>query len=86
MKYFKILNLKSHDYHVLMQNLLLIVLWHVLDKLVQKLICNLCMFYRDLCTKMVDFEKLVKLEEDVKEILYLLEKYFSLHFLISWCT
>ena len=76
MKDLKIHSMKSHDFHVLMQQILLVALCHVLPKLVQNTICRLCFIYRQICVKMMDPTNLDNLKDDVGENLCLIEKYF----------
>jgi len=75
MKDLKLHSMKSHDCHVLMQQILPIALRHVLPKAVRNTICRLCFIYRRICEKMVDPIDLDNLQVDVVENLCLLEKY-----------
>ncbi|KAI5350405.1 hypothetical protein L3X38_003296 [Prunus dulcis] len=72
----RLLGLKSHDCHTLMQQLLPVAIRFVLEKLARYAITRLCFFFNAICTKTVDVSKLDKLEEDVVVTLCLLEKYF----------
>ncbi|CAL9005165.1 unnamed protein product, partial [Prunus brigantina] len=72
----RLLGLKSHDCHTLMQQLLLVAIRSVLEKPVRYAIIRLCFFFNAICAKTVDVSKLDKLEEDVVVTLCLLEKYF----------
>jgi len=74
MEELKFHSMKSHDCHVLTQQILSIALHHVLPKPVQNTICRLCFNYRKICTKMVDPSDLDNLEDYVVETLCLLEK------------
>ena len=76
----KLYGLKSHDYHALMQLLLLVPLRSVLPKQVRHAICRLSFFFNALCSKVVDVAALNKLQNDVVVTLCLLEKYFPLSF------
>ena len=67
--------LKSHDYHALMQQLLLVAIRSVLPKHVRYAITRLC-FFNALCAKVVDVSKFNDLQEDIVVTLCLLEKYF----------
>lgn len=53
--------LKTHDYHVLMQELIPIAIRRVLPKNVRMAVIHLCNFYRDICAKRI-------LKKDVKEM------------------
>ena len=68
--------LKSHDYHALMQQLLLVAIRSVLPKHVRYAIKRLCFFFNALCAKVVDVSKLNDLQQDIVVTLCLLEKYF----------
>ncbi|BBN68904.1 transposable element gene, partial [Prunus dulcis] len=72
----RLLGLKSHDCHTLMQQLLLVAIRSVLEKPARYAITRLCFFFNAICAKTVDVSKLDKLEEDVVVTLCLLEKYF----------
>ncbi|VVA41576.1 PREDICTED: transposon, partial [Prunus dulcis] len=72
----RLLCLKSHDCHTLMQQLLPVAIRSVLEKLARYAITRLCFFFNAICAKTVDVSKLDKLEEDVVVTLCLLEKYF----------
>ncbi|CAL9018480.1 unnamed protein product, partial [Prunus brigantina] len=72
----KLLGLKSHDSHTLMQQLLPVAIRSVLEKPARYAITRLCFFFNAICAKTVDVSNLDKLEEDVVVTLCLLEKYF----------
>ncbi|KAL6276900.1 hypothetical protein ACE6H2_020501 [Prunus campanulata] len=72
----RLLGLKSHDCHTLMQQLLPVAIRSVLEKPARYAITRLCFFFNATCAKTVDVSKLDKLEEDVVVTLCLLEKYF----------
>ncbi|VVA40859.1 PREDICTED: transposon, partial [Prunus dulcis] len=72
----RLLGLKSHDCHTLMQQLLPVAIRSVLEKLARYAITRLCFFFNAICAKTVDVSKLDKLEEDVVVTMCLLEKYF----------
>ncbi|VVA32897.1 PREDICTED: transposon, partial [Prunus dulcis] len=74
--YSRLLGLKSHDCHTLMQQLLPVAIRSVLEKPARYAITRLCFFFNAICAKTVDVSKLDKLEEDVVVTLCLLEKYF----------
>ncbi|CAL9018710.1 unnamed protein product [Prunus brigantina] len=73
----RLLGLKSHDCHTLMQQLLPVAIRSVLEKPARYAITRLCFFFNAICAKTVDVSNLDKLEEDVVVTLCLLEKYFS---------
>ncbi|CAL2247759.1 unnamed protein product [Prunus armeniaca] len=71
----RLLGLKSHDCHTLMQQLLLMAIHSVLEKHARYAITRLLFFFNAICAKTVDVSKLDKWE-DVVVTLCLLEKYF----------
>ncbi|VVA13172.1 Hypothetical predicted protein, partial [Prunus dulcis] len=72
----RLLGLKSHDCHTLMQQLLPVAIRSILEKPARYAITRLCFFFKAICAKTVDVFKLDKLEEDVVVTSCLLEKYF----------
>ncbi|XP_021819878.1 uncharacterized protein LOC110761654 [Prunus avium] len=73
----KIFGLKSHDYHMLMQQLLSVALRGLLPKGPRTAIFRLCAFFNELCQRVVDRNKLEKLEEDIVQTLCMLERYMK---------
>ncbi|XP_073131634.1 uncharacterized protein [Henckelia pumila] len=76
MKDLKLVGLKSHDYHTLMQQLLPVAIRGVLPKHVRYTITRLCGFFNVLCNKVIDVSKLNDLQREIVTLLCLLEKYF----------
>ncbi|XP_071714685.1 uncharacterized protein [Rutidosis leptorrhynchoides] len=72
----KITGLKSHDNHILMQQLLLVAIRNVLPKHMHSVIMNLCQYYRQLCSKFLKPTDLFKMENDIGKILCDLERIF----------
>lgn len=72
----KLSTLKSHDCHVLMQQLLPVALRGVLDEDVRYCITRLCFFFHSICRKSIDRVELDVLENEAAEVLSLLEAYF----------
>ncbi|KAL6276821.1 hypothetical protein ACE6H2_020422 [Prunus campanulata] len=72
----KIFGLKSHDYHMLMQQLLSVALRGLLPKGPKTAIFRLCAFFNELCQRVLDRNKLEKLDEDIVQILCMLERFF----------
>ncbi|XP_017239302.2 uncharacterized protein LOC108212082 [Daucus carota subsp. sativus] len=72
----KMYGLKSHDCHILLQQLLPVAIRSVLPKHVRISIIRLCFFFNSLCNKVVDVSKLDKLQSDVIVTLCELEKIF----------
>ncbi|KAL4038500.1 hypothetical protein IC575_002121 [Cucumis melo] len=72
----KLYGLKSHDHHVLMQQLLFVAIRGILPKHVRLAIIRLCFFFNAICKKTIDTSELKGMQEDVVVTLCLLEKYF----------
>ena len=70
----KIYGLKSHDSHILMQQLLPLSIRGVLHKNVCEV--ELCNFFKKLCSKVLTTYQLERLENDVVVILSKLERIF----------
>ena len=76
----KLIGLKSHNFHVLMQNLLLVAFRGILPKNVRQVITRLCIFFNLICRKLIDPNNLDALENEAIIILCQLEMYFPLSF------
>ncbi|XP_073120763.1 uncharacterized protein [Henckelia pumila] len=76
MKDLKLVGLKSHDYHTLMQQLFPIAIRDVLPKHVRDTIIRLCGFFNVLCNKVIDVSNLDGLQREIVTLLCMLEKYF----------
>ena len=72
----KLVGLKSHDCHVLMQQLLVMAIRDILPNKVRHAITRLCFFFNAICSKVIDPIKLDDLENEVAIILCQLEMYF----------
>jgi len=72
----KIRGLKSHDYHVLMQQLLPVSLRGLGDAGVTSTVIRLCRLYRKLCAKVVDPANKEEMMCDAAEVLSCMEKDF----------
>ena len=72
----KLVGLKSHDCHVLMQQLLPVAIRGILPKNVRNTITRLCTFFNSICSKVIDPQKLDELEEEIVVIVCQLEMYF----------
>ena len=72
----KIYDLKSHDCHVLLQQLLLLAIRGVLHKNVLGAIIELCNFFKQLCSKVLSTIQLQRLENDIIVTLCKLERIF----------
>ena len=76
LKDLKLVGLKSHDCHVLMQQLLAVAIRDIFPNKVRLAITRLCFFINAICSKVLDPVKLDELENEVAIILYQLEMYF----------
>ncbi|KAL0536141.1 hypothetical protein IC582_025075 [Cucumis melo] len=72
----KLTGLKSHDCHVLMQQLLLVALRAALSKHMRNTITQFCLFFNTICSKIVEIAQLSVLEQKIVVILCLFDKYF----------
>lgn len=72
----KLIGLKSHDYHILMHQLLPISLRKTMQRSVRVPLINLSKYYRELCFKVLKPQELVRMEKDISIILCQLEKLF----------
>ncbi|WVZ00727.1 hypothetical protein V8G54_026796 [Vigna mungo] len=76
MKDLKLIGLKSHDCHVVMEHLLPIAIRSILPKKVRWTITKLCYFFRAICSKVIDTGKLQALEREIIVTLCELKMYF----------
>ena len=76
LKDLKLVGLKSHDCHVLMQQLLVMAIRDILPNKVRLAITRLCLFFNAICSKVLDPIKLDELENEATVILCQLEMYF----------
>jgi len=80
----KLMGLKYHDCHVLMQDLLSVAIRGILPKNVRQVITRLCLFFNAICMKVIDPKRLDELENEAIILLCQQEMYFPPSFLISW--
>ena len=76
MKDLKLIGQKSHDCHVIMENLLPIGIRSILPKKVRHTLTKLCFFFRSICSRVIDPEKLPLLQKEIVITLCELEMYF----------
>ena len=76
----KISDLKSHDNHILMQQLFPIALRGSLPSHVTRPLIKLACFFREICSKTLTVSDIVTLEADIAVTLCELEKIFSSSF------
>ena len=72
----KLSGMKSHDCHIIMENLLPVMFKELLPLKVWKVVTELNMFYKELCSTTLKVERLRKLEVDIPILLSKLEKIF----------
>ncbi|XP_042423229.1 uncharacterized protein LOC122010821 [Zingiber officinale] len=72
-----LIGLKSHDCHILMQQLLSVALRNLLPKGPRNAIFMLGAFYNELCQRVLDRNRLEQLEENIAEILCMLERFMK---------
>ncbi|XP_059638709.1 uncharacterized protein LOC132280982 [Cornus florida] len=72
----KITGLKSHDCHVLMQQLLPVALRGSLPKGPRNAIFRLCSFFNTICQRVIVRKQLEKLENEIVETLCMFERFF----------
>ena len=65
----KLVGMKSHDCHVLMQQLLPVAIRGILPKNVRQTINRLCSFFSSICSKAIDPTKLDELQGEIVIIL-----------------
>ena len=73
----KLVGLKSHDCHTVMQYLLPVALRSVLEKPVRYAIIRFCLFFKAICSKVIDVSRLKQMQADLVDTICLLEKFFS---------
>jgi hypothetical protein len=76
LKTWKLIGVKSHDYHIIMEWLLPNMLHGYIHKDVWKMLTELSYFYRQLCAKEIKKEMMEKLEKQILVLLCKLEKIF----------
>ena len=76
LKDLKLVGLKSHDCHILMQQLLAMAIRDIFPNKVRLAITWLCLFFNVICSKVLDLVKLDELENEATIILCQLEMYF----------
>ena len=80
----KLVGLKSHDCHVLMQQLLPVAFRAILPTSVRGILTRLCMFFNAICKKVIDPRVLDDLIMRPLDYCVNWKCIFHLHFSISW--
>jgi hypothetical protein len=70
------LGVKSHDYHVLLTQMIAIEIWNILPFNIQEAIMNFCFFFNAVGQKVLSEEALESLKKRHYETLCFLEMYF----------
>ncbi|KAL5577538.1 hypothetical protein UlMin_019237 [Ulmus minor] len=76
----RIVGLKSHDCHVIMQRLLHVGCRSLVNKIISSTIIELCTFFNQLCARTVNVTDMVKAQDQLVIIMYKLERIFPLAF------
>ena len=72
----RLIGLKSHDYHMLMQEFLPIAIRSIMHQPTRYAIIRFCFFFKSKCIKEIILEELDKMQEELCVTLCLLEKFF----------
>ncbi|GKB86448.1 putative reverse transcriptase domain-containing protein, partial [Tanacetum coccineum] len=72
----KLIGLKSHDYHMLMQEFLPIAIRSIMHPPTRYAIIRLCFLFKFICRKEISLQELDKLQLELVVTLSLLEKFF----------
>jgi hypothetical protein len=76
----KLIGLKSHDCHIIMERLIAIMFQGYFDDVVWMVLPELSYFYRELCAKEIAVEMMQKLEKEISVLLCKMEKNFPPRF------
>nr|GEZ76502.1 hypothetical protein [Tanacetum cinerariifolium] len=76
----KLIGLKSHDYHMLMQEFLPIVIRSIMHPPTRYAIIRFCFFFKVICRKEISLQELDELQLELVMTLCLLEKFFPLEY------
>ncbi len=68
------MGMESHDYHIEMQEILPLCMWHLMTKECRMTIIHLCWVFKRLCAKVVDLVVMGDLKKEVAITLALLEQ------------
>lgn len=68
--------MKSHDCHMILHHLLPIAIRSSLQKQVRNTVIRFCLFFKAICSKVIEVDKLEKMQSQLVETLCQLEKYF----------
>lgn len=76
METLRLTGMKSHDCHMILHHLLPIAIRSSLQKQVRNTVIRFCLFFKAICSKVIEVDKLEKLQSQLVETLCNLEKYF----------
>ncbi|GJU55021.1 hypothetical protein Tco_1228735 [Tanacetum coccineum] len=76
----KLVGLKSHDYHMLMQEFLPIAIRSIMHPPTRYAIIRFCFFFKSICSKEIILQELDKMQAELVVTLCLLEKFFPLEY------
>ncbi|XP_027368302.1 uncharacterized protein LOC113874264 [Abrus precatorius] len=76
LKDLKLKGLKSHDCHILIENLIPVAIRSILPKKVRMAITKLCFFFKAIYSKVIDSGRLTSFQNQIAETLCELEMYF----------
>ena len=76
MEKLRLVGLKSHDCHTILHHLLPIAIRSSLQKEVRCTIIRFCLFFKAICSKVIEIDKLEKMQSQLVETLCHLEKHF----------
>ncbi|GKC24587.1 hypothetical protein Tco_1026737, partial [Tanacetum coccineum] len=76
----KLIGLKSHDYHMLMQEFLPIAIRSIMHPPIRYAIIRFCFFFKSICSKEIILQELDKMQAELVVTLSLLEMFFPLSF------
>jgi hypothetical protein len=76
LKTLRINGAKSHDYHIMMEQLMPSMFWGYIPQHVWQILAELSFFYRKLCVKEIDPIKMANMEQEAPVLLCKLEKLF----------
>lgn len=82
LEHHKILGLKSHNFHILMQDLLKAIVRRALPKEVARVLIKLSSFFKILCSKVIKVEEFECLDVEIALILCELERIFPPSFFV----
>nr|XP_017225403.1 PREDICTED: uncharacterized protein LOC108201627 [Daucus carota subsp. sativus] len=76
METLRLTGMKSHDCHMILHHLLPIAIRSSLQKQVRNTVIRFCLFFKAICSKVIEVDKLEKMQSQLVETLCQLEKYF----------